>query len=235
MPKLLAPAVALTVLLTAQQGELRILANEPGKWRPWSFSGAAPSPGELRRLGATAADVAAIQARIKGVADVLHAAPVWLSPMGVDAHLSGSVSAPIVLSTQPYQPLAGYILMGSFEHFEIAQGKEPYEHAVAGETLLMSIDFNVVPSFRGGVPLKDDRGEFTREPQRASDILGFARYGDLLVIATNGRPLWIPVSRERFLKAFIAKRRGEAALAEASIADQQKKLDEFKKPESAAA
>jgi hypothetical protein len=235
MHKLLS-SLAVVVLLAGQQGTLRTLSNEPGKWHPWSFQGGDPSPGELRRLGATAADVTAIRTRIKQVADILHATPVWVTPMGVDAHLSGSVSAPIVPGAQPYQPLAGSILFGSYEHFEIAQGAEPYEHTVAGETLLISIDFNHVPIFHsGGILLKDDRGEFAREPQRSPDLVGFQNYRDLIVIATNGRPLTVPVSRERFLKAFIAKRRGEAALADTYIADQQKKLDEFKKPEAAAA
>lgn len=233
-------AVALSLALlgaspAAQQGTLRTLADEPGKWHPWSFGGGDLSAGELRRLRATPDNVAALKARLGEVASVLRAASIWNSPMGVDAHLSGGVSAPIVPAAQQYQPLAGYILMGSFEHFEIAQGSEPYEHAVAGETPLMQIVFNRVPTFRGGTLLKDELGEFAAEPSRAADILGFPAYGDLLVIATNGRPLWAPVSRERFLKAFVAERRGEAAIAEASIVDQQKKLDEFRKSEASAA
>lgn len=43
------------------------------------------------------------------------------------------------------------------------------------------------------------------------------------------------MSRERFLKAFIAKRRPDAANAEKSIAEEQKKYEAFVAPEAVAA
>jgi hypothetical protein len=134
------------------------------------------------------------------------------------------------------QPIAGTIMMGSFDHYEVIRGdNEPHERYVGGETSHIMIDVNMLPKGGGINMLSDKEGEFYEEPARTADIGGFPTYGDVLIMAKNGRPVWTPVSRERFLKAFIAKRRPEAANAERYIVDKQKKYEEFVAPAAYAA
>ncbi|MEI6670312.1 MAG: hypothetical protein WCP29_19380 [Acidobacteriota bacterium] len=231
-------AVALPV--AAQETTMRSLVNEPGTWHPWTCG--TISANELKLLGFTTADANAFKTRLKQIADVFRASPVWTPPLGVNPALTASLFGPS--TNYPYpkglkgQPLAGMILMGSFEHFEMIRtvdGKQQRERAVGDETVHIIIDVNSLPRGGGVNMLKDEEGEFSLDPVRTADVGGFPTYGDLLVITTNGRPIWTPVSRERYLKALIAARRPTAASAEVYIAAQQKQYDAFLTPEATAA
>ncbi len=223
-----------------QKTTSRSLVNDPGKWQPWTCISLSPS--DLKNLGFAPSDAAAFRTRLNQIAEVFRISPVWNPPMGVDPSLTGSLFGPSTYV--PYakkrknQPIAGLIMMGSFEHYEVIRttgGLEQREPYVGDETAHIMIDVNWLPRGAGVNMLNDADGEFSLEPVRTADIGGFPTYGDLLVIATNGRPIWAPVARERFLKAFISKRRPDAANAEQYIAEQQKKYDAFVAPEAAAA
>lgn len=226
---------------TAQDTTARPLPNEPGKWKPWTFT--VNSSSELKMLGFTLAEARAFEARMKQIADILHASPVWNSPMGVDAYLGGMAFGPSEYPSTSakkgtYRPMAGYIMMGSYDHFEVvrtAGGQEQHERYIGDETSHIMLDVNLLPRGAGVNSLTDADGLLSGQPVRTADIGGFPTYGDLLVITTNGRPIWTPVSRERFLKAYIAQRRPDAANAEKYIADQQKQYDAFVTPEATAA
>lgn len=220
----------------AQEATMRILANEPGKWRPWTCGSL--SKNELKTYGLTQSDINAFKVRLQRIAEVFRSSPVWNPPTGVDPSLTGSLFMPWTASsaTKKALPIAGTIMMGSFEHYEVIRGDgEPHERYVGGETFHIMIDVNMLPKGDGVNMLSDKEGEFYEEPVRTADIGGFPTYGDVLIIAKNGRPVWTPVSRERYLKAFIAKRRPEAANAERYIADQQKKYEAFVAPAAYAA
>lgn len=232
----------LTAVLFAdsQEATTRTLANEPGTWHPWTCGGLSPS--DLKNLAFTPSDVNAFKTRLQQIAEIFRTSPVWNPPMGVDPSLTGSFFGPS--SYFPYarkrknQPIAGIIMMGSFEHFEVIRttgGRKQRERIIGDETNHLMIDVNWLPGGGGVNMLSDDEGEFYEEPVRTADIGGFPTYGDLLVITKNGRPVWTPISRERFLKAFIAKRRPDAANAEISIADQRKKYEEFIAPAATSA
>lgn len=227
--------------VAAQNTTARPLPNEPGKWKPWTFN--SNSSSELKMLGFTLADARAFDARMKQIADILRASSVWNPPMGVDPSLSGGAFGPseywsASAKKGTYRAMAGYLMMGSFDHFEVIRttgGQEQHERYVGDETSHIMLYVNVLPGGAGVNSLTDADGVLSEQPVRTADIGGFPAYGDLLVITTNGRPLWTPVSRERFLKAFIAKRRPSAASAEQYIADQQKQYDAFVTPEATAA
>jgi len=232
--------LAATVPAAGQNTTTRSLVDEPGTWLPWTCGGLSPS--DLKLLGYGASEAAAFQARLKQIADVFRGSPVWNPPRGVNPSLTGSLFGPSAYF--PYakrrkgQPVAGTIMMGSFEHYEVIRttgGQERRERYVGDETSHIMIDVNWLPGGVGVNMLKDEDGEFSKEPVRTADIGGFPTYGNLLIITTNGRPIWTPVSRERFLKAWIAARRPDAANAEAYIADQQKKYDAFVAPDATAA
>ena len=236
--------VSLLLLLavpSARAGQkLHFLINEPGTWKPWTFN---LGTSDLRLLGMTAADGKAFETRLKQIADVFRASPVWNPPIGVDPLISGSAGAPgdysaYVKGLVKYRMIAGGLLMGSFERYEVvnqAGGKETREHEIGDETMLIEFNVNRLPRGAGTNNLSDSAGTIYEQPKRTEDIGGFPTYGDLLIVATNGRPVWVPASRERFLKAFIATHKPDAANAELYIADQQKKLDAFLAPAAAAA
>jgi len=233
MPRLLTSLFAAAALLTGQQGTLRFLSDEPGTIRPYGYE--ALSAAELRRVGASTADARAFEALVKQVADVFRNSPVWNPPKGVDVLVSAQASVPSTVRKN--QPLAAGLLVGSFEHLQIREADGTLGRKfVAGETTLVVVNVNMLPTAGSPIAsLADDAGPFLKAPARTAEMGGFPVYGDLLVITAPGRQLWEPVSRERYLKAFVAKRRGEAAQAEIYIADQQKKLDAFLTPEATAA
>jgi len=224
----------------AQKTTARSLPNEPGKWKPWTFINLSSS--DLKLLGFTLPEARAFEARLKQIAEIFRTSPVWNPPMGVDPALTGMALGPPAYF--PYakmlknQPIVGYIMMGSFEHYEVIRttgGQEKREHYIGDETMHVMFDVNSLPRGAGVNSLTDDDGGLYEQPVRTADIGGFPTYGDLMVITTNGRPIWTPISRERFLKAFIAKRRPDVANAEKSIADEQKKYEAFVAPEATAA
>ncbi len=231
MHKLLISVLAAAVL-AGQQGKLLFLSDEPGKIRPYSYQPF--SPAELRRLNATAADAKTFAAHVKEIADLFRDSPVWNPPIGVDVLVSAQASVPS--TTRKNQPLAAGLLAGCFEHLQIKEADGSLgEKFVAGETNLLMVSVNMVPDVgRAIVSLSDADGQFLKMPAATGDMGGLPVYEDVLVIAPPERPLWAPVSRERYLNAFIATRRREAATAEASITDQQRKLDAFLSPDATA-
>jgi hypothetical protein len=236
-------AALAVILLTAApapgaQDEIRTLANEPGKWQPWTCG--TLSQNDIKSYGLTLSDVNAFMTRLRQIAEVFRSSPVWNPPIGVDPSLSGSLFMPWTPSpaAKKNQPIAGTIMMGSFDHYEVIRhkgGREQHERYVGEETSHIMIDVNLLPKGDGVNMLGDKEGEFYEEPVRTADINGFPTYGDRLIIVKNGRPVWTPVSRERYLKAFIAKRRPEAANAERYIADQRKQYEAFVAPDAYAA
>ncbi len=222
----------------AEDARIQLLAREPGTWRPWTCNGL--SKNELKTYGLSMSDVNAFKARLQQIAGLFRSSPGWSPPIGVDPSLSGSLFMPWSASpaAKKHLPIAGTIMMGSFEHYEVIRtegDQEQHERYVGGETAHIMIDVNALPKGGGVNMLSDKEGAFYEEPVRTADLFGFPTYGDVLVIAKNGRPVWTPVSRERFLKAFIAKHRPEAANAERYIASQQQKYQAFIAPVAYAA
>lgn len=235
-------ALAVMLLIAApspgeQGATMRTLANEPGTWRPWTCISL--SQNEIKSYGLTLADINAFKTRLQQIAEVFRSNPVWNKPMGVDPSLTGSLFMPSIPAAKKERlPIAGTIMMGCFDHYEVIRpmgNREQHERYVGGETSHIMIDVNMLPSGSGVNMLSDDEGKFYEEPVRTADMGGFPTYDDLLIITKNGRPVWTPVSRERYLKAFIAKRRPEAANAERYIAEQQKKYEAFIAPDAYAA
>ncbi|MEK6742648.1 MAG: hypothetical protein AABZ15_03510 [Nitrospirota bacterium] len=226
--------------LGAQKATTRTLSNEPGTWRPWSCGGHSAS--DLKLLGFTPSDADAFKTRLQRIADIFRKSPVWNPPMGVDPSLTGSLYGVSVYPSSAKKlknhPIAGSIMMGSFEHVEVVRttgGQEQRERYIGDETVHIIFNVNLLPKGGGVNMLSDDEGAFFEELVRTADIGGFPTYGDMLIITKNGRPVWTPISRERYLKAFIAKRRPDAANAESYIADQQKKYEAFVAPDAYAA
>jgi len=224
----------------AQNATTRTLSNEPGTWRPWTCNGLPQS--DLKLLGFTQSDVDAFKTRLQQIAEIFRTSPVWNPPMGVDPSLTGSLFGSSTYSPSAKKlknhPIAGSIMMGSFEHSEVIRmtgNAEQRERYIGDETVHIIFNVNVLPKGGGVNMLSDEEGEFYEELVRTADIGGFPTYGGMLIITKNGRPLWTPVSCERFLKAFIAKRRPDAANAERYIAEQQKQYDAFVAPAASSA
>lgn len=235
---LVVPLLIAVAAAGAEEARMQVLPNEPGRWRPWTCN--TLSKNELKTYGLHSSEVNAFRVRLQQIAELFRSSPGWSPPIGVDPSLSGSLFMPWTASpaTKKSLPIAGTIMMGSFEHYEIIRtegDKEQHERYVGGETAHIMIDVNALPKGGGINMLSDKDGEFYEEPARTDDLFGFPTYGDVLIIARNNRPVWTPISRERYLKAFIAKRRPEVANAERYIADQQQKYQAFIAPAAYAA
>ena len=100
----------------AQQAKMRTLANEPSTWRPWTCNSL--SQNDIKSHGLTQSDVNAFKTRLQQIAGVFRASPVWTPPIGVNPSLSGSLFMPWTASpaTKKNLPIAGTIMMGSFDH-----------------------------------------------------------------------------------------------------------------------
>src|SRR5215471_5733887 len=178
-------SLLLAGILTGQQGTLRFLPDEPGVIRLYKFG--AFSPADLRRLGGTAADAKTFEANVKQIADVFRDSPVWNPPRGVDVLVSGQAVVPSIVRKN--QPLAAGLLVGSFEHLQIKEANGTLGGKfVAGETTLLVVDVNQLPTAGGTVAsLRDEGGAFLKIPSRTAEMNGFPVYGDLLVITAPGR------------------------------------------------
>jgi hypothetical protein len=83
----------------AQKTTSRSLPNEPGKWKPWTFINLSSS--DLKLLGFTLPEARAFETRLKQIAEIFRASPIWNPPMGVDPALTGMALGPEAYSS-PY-------------------------------------------------------------------------------------------------------------------------------------
>jgi hypothetical protein len=180
------------------------LEEAPGRWIY------APEPASLRPYALDAAGTQAALATWQRLNDIFRAAPVMNPPRGLDARAvgralddrqscpTGCAGAPVVSN-----------LWALLSYFVEGPGGKP----ITGVELNVALDaFTNSPATvmteqdRLGyeAPTDADGRAMFREPRRTRTIGGHAMYNERLVVVTRSpRPLFLPVSRDSFLRASL--------------------------------
>jgi hypothetical protein len=187
--------------------------DKPGKWNP------APPVKPQIAPGATPEDQAAAAAWSNQLFDILHRMPLLASPVGIEVapaasagldnvdHLAG-LNRPLVLvgtavvSLNPYEKMPQGVLANS-------------QDAAASIRIAVN-DLSALNP--GGLDdfFRDDQGRFYSTSKESTGTShGFPLYGETLLMTRNKVPVFIPVSRGRYVKAKIAQMEKRVADAQA--------------------
>jgi len=199
----LCAALLITAPCHAVEGES--LADRTGKW---TFT--MNEPGEdMKRLGT--ARLKTMRESLQSLARQITALPVMSPPKGFDARFWGSASGRDrydVCSGKkcpPSRPNGVLALMlGSFAETD---GKVK---AAFNKAATMDIGVNNLGQVFSSLPVlyRDSEGFLLPEPQRDGERAGMPAYLNnghvVAVLSRSSAPLWLPVTRERYLQAAIA-------------------------------
>ncbi len=221
-------AIALGASMTVAQ--VRYRPTETGPWRPWSFT-AISSARQAR--GATAAEVQAFQGRLQELAAIVKRAPGVSPPIGFAGELWGSLAG--YASPAPGQPagrtvpLAGSLSFGAFPLIEFERGgRLVNEDLKGGETELLQFVVNELDGSVYGGSRPQGWGDAALdafvEPESGAPVAGLPRLGDVFVVRTNARPLWLPFPLADALQPIAAQRR---SLYESRRENYSKEVAEF--------
>lgn len=198
--------------------QVEYLPESPGKWKPWEIMNHEEG---LTKIGWTKKEQNSFSSILKNLSEKIKLADVF--PKGVDRRISGGIKVGYPAYTKernPYlfSPVSGYLLVNAFGHYRNnntgkvvvsteGPGFDIYLNWLAAvfpeEGKLMSAPPITIWGKRLGNNFDEGEGIFY-EPQQTGKFQGFPIYGKFAIVITkNLKPLWAPVSRERFLKAII--------------------------------
>lgn len=180
------------------------LAEKVGKW---TFSMNEPGP-DVKKLGSNR--LKSIRGNLQEIARLITAAPAMSPPKGFEARFWGSVSGRDRYdlcngsSCPPSRPTAVLALM--LGRYEESDGRT---RAAFNKPATMDIAVNNLGHVFSHLPVlyQDGDGYLFPEPRRDGERLGFPAYLNnghaVAVLSRSSAPLWLPVSRERYLQAAI--------------------------------
>lgn len=178
--------------------ETVIPAEKTGNWRFSLDEGGSKKTQKLRGL-------------LQETARTIAAQPVMSPPKGFEARFWGFIAPrdrfDICSGKKCPPPKATALLSMMIGRYE---PKGESIKAAFGTASTMDISFNNLGHVFASLPVfyKDSDGFLLPEPVRDGERAGFPAYLNkghaVAVIAASDRPLWLPVSRERYLKAAIA-------------------------------
>ncbi len=182
------------------------LAEKVGKW---TFTMNEPGP-DMKKLGA--ARLKSVRGNLQEIVRQITALPVMSPPKGFEARFWGSANArdryDICAGKKcpPSRPNGVLALMiGSYGE---SGGKVK---AAFNRPATMDIAVNNLGIVFSSLPVlnRDSDGFLLPEPQRDGERQGMPVYKNdgrvVAVLTRSSNPLWVPVSRERYLQASIAK------------------------------
>lgn len=196
--------------------ELPTPATQPGKW---TFTMSEPGA-DLKKIGAPR--LKKIKGNLQEVARLITATPVMSPPTGFEVRFWGSAAAKDRYDIcrgkgcPPSRPTAVLAMMVG--RYEEKNGKL---RAAFNTPATMDISINNLGHVFAHLPVlyKDEAGFLLPEPasdgQRAGMPVFLNDGHAVAVLARNNGPFWLPVSRERYLKAAIAKVSKELGLPSA--------------------
>jgi hypothetical protein len=92
---------------------------------------------------------------------------------------------------------------------------------------------NAIPKFEGDPWEKDGRGVFFEQPERLLEVSGFPMYQDhIFITGSASPPLFLPVSQERVINAYLVRARQDAPLAASTLESRKKQYADFMSPAS---
>lgn len=199
-------------------------ADQVGKW---SFSMNEPGA-DLKKISNPRQKK--ITGELQGLSRLITATPVMNPPKGFEARFWGSMTAKDRFDIcsgkkcPPSRPTAVLAMM--IGRYEDRGGKRK---AAFNSPATMDISFNNIGHVFANLPVlfKDADGFLLPEPVRDGERAGMPAYLNkghaVAVLAGNDRPLWLPVSRERYLKAAVAAAAKEAGIPLTPPKPQKKK------------
>jgi len=182
------------------------LADRNGKW---TFTMNEPGP-DMKKLGA--ARLKSVRGNLQEIARQITALPVMSPPKGFEARFWGSANGrdryDICTGKKcpPSRPNGVLALM--IGRYAESDGKVK---AAFNRPATMDIAVNNLGIVFSSLPVlnRDSEGFFLPEPHRDGERHGMPVYKNngrvVAVLTRNSNPLWLPVSRERYLQAAIAK------------------------------
>lgn len=228
-------SVVVTLLMAAvnvNAEEAVPLAEKAGKW---TFSMSEPGA-DLKGLGKE--KLKRIRASLQDISRLVISTPAMTPPKGFEARFWGSIAgkdrydACAGKNCPPSRPTAVLAMMlGRYEE------RDNKVRAAFNTPSTMDISTNNLGHVFAHLPVlyKDAGGYLLPEPVRAGERAGMTTYLNnghaVAVITRSDKPLWQPVSRERYLRAAIAAAAKGSGQAPAAVKKGKKKpLEEVKVP-----
>jgi len=195
-------ATLLCSSLNVSAEETLPLAEKKGKW---SFSMQDDTEGVSKE------SLKKLRQSLQGIARTVTSVPVMSPPKGFEARFWGSVTARDRYDActgqkcPPSRPTATIAMM--LGRYSESKGRAK---AAFNTPSTMDISVNNLGHLFSHLPIlyKDEEGYLLPEPNLDGERAGMRTFSNnghaIAVISRNDKPLWIPVSRERYLKAAIA-------------------------------
>ena len=198
-------AVLFFTVANVSADEALPLSEQVGKW---TFSMNEPGP-DLKKI--SSASRAKLRKALQEISTIVTSTPAMTPPKGYEARFWGSIVGKdrfdicVGKSCPPSRPNAVLALMiGRYEE------KEGKKRAAFNAPSTMDISVNNLGHVFASLPViyKDKDGFLLPEPQRDNERSRMPAYlnnGHAIAVLTgNSTPLWLPVSRERYLRAAMA-------------------------------
>jgi len=150
------------------------------------------------------------------LSEAIHQSPIFNPPMGIDGVPTGCVNATMeFLDDYPdarrIGPIPGYLMIGTFS-YAYYRGTTRVVRADEGPHIFVDVNSMVRLYSSTATIAQDERGKIFLEPKVARTVSGLPLYeSDCLVITQITRPIFQPVSVERFLLARIRETQKELA------------------------
>lgn len=232
--------IILLLINSSALAQITLLPESPGKWQSYSLvdhTKGIATPGWNKK------EIKNFSANLKSLAEKIKTGDP--KPIGVDRKVSGGVKdgyPAFANERNPkiYSPVSGYLIVNAFNHFQISSGAKKV--SAEGPRFMIYINWlgavypdagklmysPAIEPWGEKLDYKFDEGEgIFYEPQKIGEFQGFPVYNtNAIAVAKSKEPLWIPVSRERFLKALIKE--AEADVQELKERDERLARDDEK-------
>jgi len=207
---------------SSPQDDEKWLPNQVGKWKPSDWMMAS---GDRADYQLTQRESDIYVEKTKLLVDITREPKVLNPPLGIDAVLSSGVLSPPYSSVQKprsYVPVRYLFRLRLIPYFASGNGQmdtdpdnaaritfyiNDLDHIFSGERYTHK---GVVEDWvsDGGEPaeMEDEQGLYYLAPRVTGDLQGFPIYDtDAVILVKSQKPLWVPVSQERFLRNSIRR------------------------------
>ena len=226
--------------IPGKETELNYVPERPGVVRPWSLH---REPFVVSDMRATPAELAALEANLRRVAEVVLRTAAIHPPRGFEVYVSATLGE--IESEQErkahlaqHQPLLGDFYVGFLNYFEMRSPSRPggaaKSEVFTQEELACGLRFNFNSPPMPGLRFDDAEGTFLPEPRKDGEIGGQPVYGGTLVVAPPGTTFWVPVTTRRVLAYLVPEYRKAAGSGKAMAAQTRQSYEDVLRPEAMA-